>query len=227
MHIPDGILPLSVCAAGYATTSALTWYSLRRIHQDEPDPQAAIPRTALLTAVFFVASWVHIPVPPLSVHLLLNGLLGVLLGWYAMPAILVGLVLQAVLFQHGGITTLGVNATLLGLPALLAAGLFRLRLLAGRRGRLLTGLASFGAGAAGIGGAVLLFYGLLLATIPAHLDAASEQAALTLLALAHLPVILIEGTLTVLVVLFVQRVRPELLPASAAPPAAQATAEQG
>lgn len=226
MHIPDGILPLTVCAGGYATTAALTWGSLRRIKQ-QPDPQALVPRAALLTAVFFVASWIHLPLPPVSVHLILNGLLGVILGWYAVPAILVGLFFQAVLFQHGGITTLGVNASIMGVPALLAWGLFRLRFAVDHGGRWLTVVASFLAGAVGVGLAVLLFYGLLVATIPANLDATTEQAALTLLTLAHLPVIAIEGVLTALVVLFLQRVRPELLGTGARLAAAPAIPRQG
>lgn len=210
MHIPDGILPLAVCAGGYLTTAALTHYSLRQIKR-QPDPRALVPRAALLTAVFFVASWIHIPLPPVSVHLILNGLLGVILGWYAMPAILIGLFFQAVMFQHGGITTLGVNATIMGIPALLAYGLFRLRSLLSYRSQWLTGAAGFVAGAVGVGLAVLLFYGVLVITIPTNLNAVTEQAALTLLAVAHVPVVLIEGTLTALVVLFLQRVRPELL----------------
>jgi cobalt/nickel transport system permease protein len=226
MHIPDGILPLAVCAGGYATTAALTWGSLRQIKQ-QPDPQALVPRAALLTAAFFVASWIHLPLPPVSVHLILNGLLGVILGWYAVPAILVGLFFQAVLFQHGGITTLGVNATIMGIPALLAFGLFRLRFAIRHANRWLTGAASFLAGSVGVGLAVLLFYGLLVATIPANLDAATEQAALALLALAHLPVIIIEGLLTALVVLFVQRVRPELLGVQTSLTATPATPKQG
>ena len=42
-------------------------------------------------------------------HLILNGLLGMLLGWAAFPSIFVALMLQAILFQYGGITVLGVN----------------------------------------------------------------------------------------------------------------------
>jgi cobalt/nickel transport system permease protein len=165
----------------------------------------------LFTAVFFVASWIHLPLPPISVHLILNGLLGVMLGWYAVPAILVGLFFQAVMFQHGGITTLGVNATMMGVPALLAFGLFRLQYGLRQQHRWRTGAAGFVAGAAGVGSAVLLFYGVLIVTIPATVDASTEQAALTLLAVAHLPVVIVEGLLTALVVLFLQRVRPELL----------------
>ncbi|MBC8252647.1 MAG: energy-coupling factor ABC transporter permease, partial [Ardenticatenia bacterium] len=66
MHIPDGIIPATVCAAGYATTGTATWYSLRMINQKE-NPREGIPKASLLTAAFFVASWIHIPIPPTSV----------------------------------------------------------------------------------------------------------------------------------------------------------------
>jgi cobalt/nickel transport system permease protein len=84
-----------------------------------------IPRIALLTAAFFVASLVHVRVGPTSVHLLLNGLVGVLLGGRAALAIGVGLALQALLIGHGGYNTLGVNTCILALPALLCGALFR------------------------------------------------------------------------------------------------------
>ena len=220
MHIPDGVLPLAVSAAGYATTGAATWYSLRKINQQE-NPQASIPQASLLTAAFFVASWIHIPAPPTSVHLVLNGLLGAVLGYYAFPAILIGLFFQAVMFQHGGLTTLGVNATMMGLPALLAYHLFRLRNVVGRRGdesdrkgrpyRAWSGFFGFLAGAGGLGIAVLIFSVLLTVFIPAQLDAEAERASVYALSLAHVPLIALEGVFTALVVLFLQRVRPELL----------------
>lgn len=217
MHIPDGILPTAVTVAGYATTGVLTWASLRQINRQE-DPQADIPKAALLTAAFFVASWIHIPIPPTSVHLVLNGLLGVVLGWYAMPAILIGLFFQAVMFQHGGLTTLGINATLMGLPALLAFGLFQLRTLFRQRPRQplnnRTGLAVFAflGGALGLGVAALLAFSLLILTIPAELNASLEQAAIYGLTLAHLPLMILEGLFTAMVVLFLDRVKPDLLP---------------
>ncbi|MFP4441210.1 MAG: cobalt transporter CbiM [Chloroflexaceae bacterium] len=230
MHLPDGILPVTVCAAGYATGGALTWYALRKINQ-QANPRARVPQAALLTAAFFVASWIHIPVPPTSVHLILNGLLGVLLGYYAVPAILIGLFFQAVMFQHGGLTTLGVNLTMMGLPALLAYVLFRLRFVfmrgAARRGASLPGtaLTGFLGGAAGLGLAVVIFYGLLVTTIPATLDMRMERAAITALTLAHIPVVLLEGVFTALVVLFLQRVRPDLLDSASrwSPPVPDAT----
>ena len=210
MHIPDGVLPAAVCVAGYATAGAVTYYSLHEINKKE-NPQASIPMASLLTAAFFVASWIHIPIPPTSVHLVLNGLLGAVLGTYAFPAILIGLFFQAVMFQHGGLTTLGVNATMMGVPALLASLLFRLRHVVGKESRAWTGLLGFLAGAGGLGVAAIVAMVLLVTTVPAHLDAEVERSSIYALTLAHVPLMFLEGIFTALVVLFLQRVRPELL----------------
>ncbi|MEM8545091.1 MAG: cobalt transporter CbiM [Cyanobacteria bacterium P01_H01_bin.119] len=211
MHIADGILPAYVAIAGYAGTGLVTWISLRKIHQ-MPTPEAEIPKASLLTAAFFVASWIHIPVPPTSVHLILNGLLGTVLGYFAFPAILIGLLFQAIMFQHGGLSTLGINALMMGIPAIAAHGIFQLR----HRFRGLPawslGLFGFSAGAIGIGLAVVIFFGLLVTHLPSNLDAQSEVAAVAGLSLAHIPVILLEGLFTGLLVTFLHRVKPELLP---------------
>jgi cobalt/nickel transport system permease protein len=215
MHIPDGILPMSVCAAGYAVTGAVTWYSMRKINQME-DPQASIPKAALLASAFFVASWIHIPVPPVSVHLILNGLMGVVLGWFAFPAILIGLFFQAIMFNHGGLTTLGVNAAMMGIPALAAYGIFQLRHRFG--GDTPANLARFAflGGALGLGLAAAIAFPTLIYTIPGNIDAAAERASITVLLLAHLPLMFIEGAFTAMLVSFLYRVKPELIRAVAA-----------
>ncbi len=210
MHIPDGILPTVVSVAGYATAGAATWHSLRKINQKE-NPQEGVPKASLLTAAFFVASWIHIPVPPTSVHLVLNGLMGAALGYYAFPAILIGLFFQAVMFQHGGLTTLGVNATVIGIPALLSYYLFRLRKVAGKESRAWTGVLAFVAGSGGVGISALISLLLLITTIPSSVDAGAERASICALTLAHVPLMALEGAFTTLVALFLQRVRPELL----------------
>lgn len=211
MHIPDGILPASVALGGYAAAGGMTWFSLNRIKKSFKNPRELIPRASLLTATFFAASLIHIPVPPTSVHLILSGLMGVILGWFAFPAILVGLFFQAVMFQHGGLTTMGVNACLMGVPALLAGGLFRTRRYFGRTAKAVNGILAFsGSFSAIILGAYAAAL-LLVNTIPAQLDAAAERAAIITLAAAHLPVALLEGAFTALVVLFLLRVKPELL----------------
>ncbi|WP_265583479.1 cobalt transporter CbiM [Synechocystis salina] len=126
MHIPDGLLPPQMVAGGYAVTGLATWYCLRQINH-QGHTLENIPKASLLTAAFFVASSLYIPLPPVSVHLVLNGLLGVILGYFALPAILIGLFFQALMVGHGGLTTLGINGVLMGLPALAAYYIFQLR----------------------------------------------------------------------------------------------------
>ncbi len=211
MHIPDGILPISVNAGGYAATAAVTWYSIRKIKQKE-NPREGIPKASLLTAAFFVVSWIHIPMPPTSVHLVLNGLLGALLGYYAFPAILIGLFFQAVMFGHGGLTTLGVNAVIMGLPAILAYYIFRLRKLGSRESPKKDGAFGFLAGAVAIGVSVAIFVGILVTNLPSDfISVTAERAAIYTLAIAHLPLLGIEGAITAFLVVFLRRVRPEIL----------------
>ncbi|MEB3291268.1 MAG: cobalt transporter CbiM [Leptolyngbya sp.] len=212
MHIPDGIVSAQVCAAGYALTGLATWYSLRQINR-KPDPSAEIPKASLLTAAFFVASSIYIPVPPTSVHLILNGLLGVVLGYFAFPAILIGLFFQALVIGHGGLTTLGINAAMMGLPALLAYHIFQSRNTLGNAipEPARTGIFAFLGGALGLGIAALIFLALVILNIPADVNATTERAAILTLSIAHLPLMVVEGMFTAMLVLFLQRVKPELL----------------
>ncbi|MGF1515625.1 MAG: cobalt transporter CbiM [Elainellaceae cyanobacterium] len=212
MHIPDGILPAQVCVAGYAIATPVAWYSLRKINR-QGDPTAGIPKASLLTAAFFVASSIHIPLPPASVHLVFNGLLGAVLGYYAFPAILVGLFFQAVMLGHGGLTTLGVGAVMMGVPALVAYQIFTLRhrLRGSISERLSDGICGFLAGAVGLGLAALIFFTLIVTTLPAGFDTLTEQRAIYGLTVAHIPLALIEGGFTAMLVLFLQRAKPEML----------------
>ncbi|MFH7241906.1 MAG: cobalt transporter CbiM [Spirulina sp.] len=212
MHIPDGIVSAQVCAAGYAITGLATWYSLRQINR-KPDPTAEIPKASLLTAAFFVASSIYIPVPPTSVHLILNGLLGVVLGYFAFPAILIGLFFQALVIGHGGLTTLGVNAAMMGIPALLAYHIFQGRNTIGKvlPSSVRTGTFAFLGGALGLGIAALIFLALVILNIPADVDANAERAAILTLSIAHIPLMVVEGIFTAMLVVFLQRVKPELL----------------
>jgi cobalt/nickel transport system permease protein len=120
VHISDNVLATGWWAGGLLAAGLLAVLGAWRLRDEE------IPRVALLTAAFFVASSFHIKVGGTSVHLLLNGLVGIILGTRAGLAIPVGLLLQYLLVQHGGISTLGINSCVMALPALGAWGLFRL-----------------------------------------------------------------------------------------------------
>jgi cobalt/nickel transport system permease protein len=123
IHLADFTVTNAWCLAGFVVAGVMAVVGAWRIRDEE------IPRVALLTAAFFVASLIHLPAPTRP-HLLLNGLMGVVLGRRAALAIPVGLFLQMALFQHGGWLVLGLNSCIMGLPALLAwllfAGLRRL-----------------------------------------------------------------------------------------------------
>ncbi len=212
MHISEGILPAKICLMGYGITGFATWFSLHQIYR-QPNPSEGVPKASLLTAAFFVASSIQIPIPPTSVHLVLNGLLGAVLGWFAFPAILVGLLFQAVMFGHGGLSTLGINAIIMGCPAILAAQIFGLHKPIRKRlnSQVSLNLLAFLAGAMGLGIAVLLFFSIVLTNLPSGFEQATEKQAIYGLMLAHIPLMMIEGIFTVMVVNFLQRVKPELL----------------
>ena len=118
MHIPDGVLDIKIIAGSLPAAVALTALALKKADRDD------IPRLAVMGAFFFVSSLIHFKVGITSVHLTFIGLMGIILGIPSTLAILTGLFFQAVMFQHGGISTLGVNTVIFGLPALLVYSAF-------------------------------------------------------------------------------------------------------
>lgn len=210
MHIPDGILPLPVTLASYAATVGMAWYSVHQINK-RGDPREQIPKAALLAAAFFSITLIQIPLPPTSVHLLLSGLMGVLLGYFAVPAMLVALFFQAVMFGHGGLTTLGVNGIIMGIPAILAAFIFRMHDPLHSPNHTKTAFLGFIAGAAAAALSVGIFALYIFSTIPAHIDATAEKAAIVSLIFTHIPVVIIEGIATAFIVVFLRQSKPQLL----------------
>ena len=210
MHIPDGFIPPNICLAGYAITGGLTWYSLKQINRDRYT-QANIPKASLLTAAFFVSSLIRIPIPPSSIHLILHGMMGAVLGYYAFLGILIGLFFQAVMFQHGGLSTLGVNAVIMGFPALVAYHIFRLRSKFSANRQILTNILAFAAGAGALVLSATIFTVLLVTTISGDLDAAAERNAIYLSLGSYLIQAVIEGVFTVTLIAFLHKVKPELL----------------
>lgn len=197
MHIADGVLPAPVWGGGLALAAGGLVWSLKGIEADR------IPRLAVVTAAAFVATLIHIPVGPSSVHLLLTGLVGIIAGRAAFACIFVSLTLQALLFQFGGLLSLGVNSVVMGLPAVLAGLFFRLR---GRAGLpaspFLFGLLA--------GGLAVVGNGLLLASA---LRLAGDEfwAAAGLVLLAHLPIVAIEALVGGFTAAYLSRVKPEMV----------------
>ena len=196
MHISEGVLSPAVLGAGAGLAALGTAIGLKKMDCD------AIPRVAILSAAFFVATLIHVPVGPVGLHLVLNGLMGLLLGWTAAPAILIALFLQALLFQFGGLTVLGVNTVIMALPAVVCFYLFRPLL---RRPGIASSVGAFACGFSAILLSALLAAAALIATGQAFLRVAE------LAVLAHIPVMFIEAIITLFIFLFLKKVRPEML----------------
>lgn len=196
MHISEGVLSAPVLIAGGVISVAGTFIGLKKI-----DPEKVMT-TSILTAAFFTASLIHVPLGPGSVHLVLSGLLGIILGWAAFPAILVSLILQALLFQFGGMVVLGVNLTILATPAVIVHYLYKPLF---TQTGLLQGIGLFTAGAAPI-----LFSSLLTALALMSTDEGFLKSAI-LLTSSHIPLMLIEGFITLFALTFLQKVQPEIL----------------
>ncbi len=196
-HIPDGVLSNPVLVAGGILAALGVARGLKEL---EP---VRVPKVAMLSAVMFVASAIHLPAGPASVHLLLNGLAGIVLGWAAFPALLATLLLQAVLFGFGGLLVLGVNTLNMALPALLAGMVFR-RLWNPAQPRRTALAAAFCSGSA------VLLTGLMVAGSLA-LSGREFDAAARLVVLTHLPVMGIEAVFASAAIGLLARVKPEAL----------------
>jgi cobalt/nickel transport system permease protein len=197
LHISEGILTAPVLLSGAALTVAGTAIGLKKIDYDR------IPQVAILSSGFFVASLVHVPIGPSSIHLVLNGLIGIFLGWAAFPAILVGLLLQAILFQYGGLTSLGVNTLNMALPALVCYMLFGQGI---KSNNIITSsIASFLCGF----GAV--FLSSIMVAISLFFTGDQFLTVAKLIVLGNLPIMFIEGIVAFFVVRFLKKVKPEIL----------------
>ena len=197
MHISEGVLSGPVLISGMVLTAAGTAVGLKKLDYDR------IVQAGILSAAFFVASLIHVPIGPASVHLILNGIVGLLLGWGAVPAILVALLLQGVLFQFGGLTTLGVNTTIMALPAVVCYYLFS---------PLLWKKPVIAFGAAFACGFVAVLIGGILAGLALMFTEKNFLEIALLLVGAHLPVMIIEGFITAFCVGLIKKVQPEMLP---------------
>jgi cobalt/nickel transport system permease protein len=197
MHISEGVLSVPVLVGGAVLAAAGTAVGLKKLDYER------IAQAGMLSASFFVASLIHVPIGPSSVHLILNGIVGLMLGWAAFPVILVALLLQAILFQYGGITSLGVNTVIMALPAVMVHFLFR-RLI--HKSPRIAWAAAFGCGSGSVLGGALLVGVALMFTEENFFEAS------LLVVSAYLPVMIIEGIVTGFFVAFIKKVQPDMLP---------------
>ncbi len=202
MHLHEAVLSgspqgIGVLCLGGVGALAGTALGLRAMDHEQ------VPRVALVSAVFFVVSLIHIPVGVTSIHLTLSGLVGLLLGWTAFPALLIALLLQAVLVGHGGLLALGVNTLAMALPAVAVYHIFQR--MSHSSNRSLNFLAGFGAGSSAILGSAFLISAAL------WVSGESFELAAKAVFVFHLAVAVIEGLVVGSAIVFLRQVCPERL----------------
>lgn len=199
MHLSDGVLSMPAVVVTTAIAGGMLVKSFKDIKEDE------IPKISLMTATFFTFALISFPVGPSSVHPLLGGLIGIMLGTKSTIAIFIGLLLQAVIFQHGGLTTLGMNTIMVSIPALISYGVFSK--LMGKRKNI-----TLSAGLAGVTSVVMTVLILILVLFfSSSTYGEGFLSVINILILGHIPLAIGEGILTSIVIGFIYKARPNVL----------------
>jgi cobalt/nickel transport system permease protein len=197
MHISEGFLSAPVLAAGWAIAGAGVAWGLKKMDTDK------VVKVAMASSVFFLASLVNVKLGPSSTHLSLIGPIGLILGWTSFPAIFTALLLQAVLFQFGGLLVLGANTVSMAAPAVCAYLIF------GRAVRSdsvkLSLSASFAAGFLSVLASALSVGVLLTLSDPDMIRPAQAVFAV------HAPLAAVEGVTALFMTAFLRRTYPDML----------------
>ncbi|MDI6725153.1 MAG: cobalt transporter CbiM [Methanobacterium sp.] len=201
MHIPDGLIPFPQYLIYYAISIIAIFFALRwaRNNLDE----RAIPLLAVLSAGIFAIQAMNIPIPfGTSGHMMGAALVAIILGspWAAVLVLSIVLILQGLIYGDGGVTALGVNIFNMGVVGGFV-GFYTYTSLKNVNGK----FAVFAAAWASI----------FIAAIAAALELAIAGAfpldlGLFYMGGFHAIIGLIEGAITVVVVLAIQNVRPDL-----------------
>ena len=203
MHIPDGFIPLLQCAIYGIITAIILIISLRWARKNLDEKM--VPLMAVLAAGIFAIMSLNIPVPfGTSVHMVGAALVAIIFCAPEAAVIIFTLVLlvQALLIGDGGVTALGANILNMGIVAPFV------------------GFYSFKALRRPVGKAPAIFIASWLSIFMASVMVVIElwfAGKLLTLELASLFLIIqslsgvIEGILTVIIILAIEKTRPDLL----------------
>lgn len=213
MHIQDGFLTGKYAIGWFGMASVFVAKGISDIVRQSKKILMYKPLLGLIGAAVFFISLLPIPVPitGTSSHPAGTPMAAILVGPFAGSILaVVALLLQALFFAHGGLTTLGANVFSMGVVgSLVGFGSFRLS----RKLGLSLGFAAFIAGCLG-DLAVYVTTSMQLASGLPQLDLPFVKAFVTFLALflpTQLPLAVLEGLVTAGMVTYIARVRPDIL----------------
>lgn len=206
MHIPDGFLNTRTWVFFDLLSAAFLILSLERIRNKIG--KMKIPLLGVVASFIFAAQLLNFPIlGPTSGHLIGGALAAILLGpWVGIVVMTTVLVIQCLIFQDGGLTSLGANIFNMGILSSLVG--FPVFVLIRKIIRNQAGLF--------IGSFVAGWLSVILASLACGFELGLSQVvpvnlALTTLGVAHVVVGLGEGFITAIVVKLVFEARPDLI----------------
>ncbi|MBS7657736.1 MAG: energy-coupling factor ABC transporter permease [Candidatus Bathyarchaeia archaeon] len=205
MHIPDGFLDLKICSVTYVLTAVFWFFAFRKAKKVLTDKQ--IPLMAVLTAMFFAAQMMNYPIiGGTTAHLLGGPILAITLGPYGgLISMTIILLIQALFFGDGGITTFGANVWNMGVIGVFVPYIIWALFPKNKKGMIL-------------GAFIGAFIGDVLAAISAGLELGLSakflygvSIAVPAMALHHSIMGVGEGIVTSIIIVILLKSRPDLL----------------
>lgn len=195
MHIADGVLPLVPTLVVSAISLIGFYKGIKEVKEEQ------ITLVAVASAMFFIASFIHIPFGVTQIHLILLGIVGVLIGWGAFLAIFVALLLQALLLGYGGIISLGVNLFIMAMPAVIIYYLYNLKFFTQLNEKLKYFLVGF----------LGTFFATLFLTMILYFSKPEYEYAAYSILTVNLITMVIEGIISMFLLMFVKKTYPKVL----------------
>lgn len=206
MHIPDGFLAANTWAPAWVISTGTIGYCLKKTAGLLKDRM--VPLMGIMSAFIFAAQMINFPViGGTSGHLLGGVLAAVLLGPYAGAVVLTCvLIFQCLIFQDGGLLALGANIFNMAIIGTIGGYImFNLinKIMSDKKGLQ-------------IGAAVAAWFSVVLAAVFCALELAISGTSPLLIVLPamagiHALIGVGEALITVAVLSFIQKVRPDLI----------------
>lgn len=195
MHISDGVLSLETTIIVSAVSALALFKAIKELKNED------ISLTAVASAMFFIASFIHIPFGVTQIHLILLGVIGILISWSSFVAIFVALLLQALLLGYGGISSLGVNLFIMAAPAVIIYYLYNLQIVKNLNEKINFFLVGF----------LGTFFATLFLTLILYFSKEEFNYAAFSIFSVNIITMIIEGIVSMFLLLFIKKVYPKIL----------------
>ncbi|MCZ2126229.1 MAG: energy-coupling factor ABC transporter permease [Anaerolineales bacterium] len=205
LHIPDGFLSLVVSLICWIISALIVAAAVSRVNRSLDERK--IPLMGVMAAFIFAAQMINFPVAGgTSGHLLGGALAAIMLGpWAGILTMTAVIAVQGLLFQDGGLLTMGANILNMGLiTAAIGYGFYRL--VSGRSSKTVK------LSAAGIAAWLSVMAAAFLASLQLWLSGTSPlRVVIPAMLGVHALIGLGEALITVFALGFIFQTRPDLL----------------